>query len=182
MHDQINCNERVLPALLHLRCPSQSHQPTFSPWTHTSDDSYIYQLSLVLATATVSYVITVLSQHHAFPRQLRVHLWRFINSPRLGFVAETGRFVAMETPWVRFSCLILCLASYFSFFVFVFFLFSLFLFFFPASRHVYLLRVPLSVQQPSATLSKYVFYGTCSFCLSHLYPTPSRNSFVFLFV
>ena len=29
--------------------------PTFSPWAHTSDDSYIYQLSLVLATATVSY-------------------------------------------------------------------------------------------------------------------------------
>ena len=28
--------------------------PTFGPWTHTSDDSYIYQLSLVLATATVS--------------------------------------------------------------------------------------------------------------------------------
>ena len=27
--------------------------PTFSPWTHTSDDSYIYQLSLVLATAIV---------------------------------------------------------------------------------------------------------------------------------
>ena len=31
--------------------------PTFSPWTHTSDDSYIYQLSLVLVTATVSYII-----------------------------------------------------------------------------------------------------------------------------
>ena len=30
--------------------------PTFSPWTHTSDDSYIYQLSLVLATAIVSCV------------------------------------------------------------------------------------------------------------------------------
>ena len=29
--------------------------PTFSPWTHTSDNSYIYQLSLVLATATVSF-------------------------------------------------------------------------------------------------------------------------------
>ena len=28
--------------------------PTFRPCTHTSDDSYIYQLSLVLATATVS--------------------------------------------------------------------------------------------------------------------------------
>ena len=30
--------------------------PTFSPWTHTSDDSYIYQLSLVLATAIVSFL------------------------------------------------------------------------------------------------------------------------------
>ena len=30
--------------------------PTFRPWTHTSDDSYIYQLSLVVATATVSFV------------------------------------------------------------------------------------------------------------------------------
>ena len=29
--------------------------PTFRPWTHTSDDSYIYQLSLVVATATVSF-------------------------------------------------------------------------------------------------------------------------------
>ena len=55
MHDQINCNKRVLPALFHLRCPSQSHLPTFRPCTHTSDDSYIYQLSLVVATATVSF-------------------------------------------------------------------------------------------------------------------------------
>ena len=72
----------------------------------------------------------------------------------------------------------LCLACYFSFFVFLFFLS---LYFFPASRYVYLLRVPSSVQQPSATFSKYVFYTcTCSFCLlCHLYPTPSRNSFVF---
>ena len=28
-------------------------QGMFRPWTHTSDDSYIYQLSLVVATATV---------------------------------------------------------------------------------------------------------------------------------
>ena len=28
----------------------------FRPWTHTSDDSYIYQLSLVVATATVSFI------------------------------------------------------------------------------------------------------------------------------
>ena len=48
---------------------------------------------------------------------------------------------------------LLCLASYFSFFVFLFILFL----FFPASRYVYLLRVTSSVQQPSATLSWYVF-------------------------
>ena len=31
--------------------------PTFSPWTHTSDDSYMYQLSLVVATATVYILV-----------------------------------------------------------------------------------------------------------------------------
>ena len=30
----------------------------FRPWTHMSDDSYIYQLSLVVATATVSLTTT----------------------------------------------------------------------------------------------------------------------------
>ena len=60
------------------------------------------------------------------------------------------------------------------FLLFVFrFSFLSFLFFFPASRYVYLLRVPSSVQQPSATLSKYVFYSTflsaCVICtLPHL--------------
>ena len=50
---------------------------------------------------------------------------------------------------------------------------------FHSSRYVYL-RVPSTVQQPSAALSKYVFYSTCSFCLlCHLYPTRSRNSLVF---
>ena len=29
---------------------------TFRPWTYTSNDSYIYQLSLVVATATVSFI------------------------------------------------------------------------------------------------------------------------------
>ena len=32
--------------------------PTFSPWTHTSDDSYIYQLSLVLATARATATVS----------------------------------------------------------------------------------------------------------------------------
>ena len=33
--------------------------PTFRPWTHTSDDSYMYQLSLVVATATVSFTYII---------------------------------------------------------------------------------------------------------------------------
>ena len=45
--------------------------------------------------------------------------------PRLGFVAETGRFVAMYSGVDALNTifLLLCLASYFSFFVFLFFLF-----------------------------------------------------------
>ena len=39
---------------------------TFRPWTHTSDDSYIYQLSLVVATATVSYLLYSTLLHDVF--------------------------------------------------------------------------------------------------------------------
>ena len=58
--------------------------------------------------------------------------------------------------------LLLCLAACFSFFFYIF-LFS------PASQYAYVLRVPLSVQQPSATLSRYVFYiySACCFCSCH---------------
>ena len=48
-------------------------------------------------------------------------------------------------------------------------------------RTRYLLRVPSSVQQPSATHSKYVFNSTFCFCLCHLYTTPSRNYFFSIF-
>ena len=34
---------------------------TFRPWTHTSDDSYMYQLSLVVATATAVYFLASFS-------------------------------------------------------------------------------------------------------------------------
>ena len=38
---------------------------TFRPWTHTSDDSYIYQLLLVVATATVSlWIVTTQIRGH----------------------------------------------------------------------------------------------------------------------
>ena len=40
---------------------------TFRPWTHTSDDSYIYQLSLVVATATVSFRCNLDSWLSSFP-------------------------------------------------------------------------------------------------------------------
>ena len=50
------------------------------------------------------------------------------------------------------------------------FFFSFFSYSFPASRYVYRL-VASSVQQPSATLSKYVFYSTCS-CLLYTSPSP----------
>ena len=60
MHDRINCKKRPtgsLPPAVPLAIT-----PTFSPWTHTSDDSYIYQLSLVVATATLSLIIVLRSR------------------------------------------------------------------------------------------------------------------------
>ena len=51
MHDQINCKKSPtgsLPPAVPLAIT-----PTFRPWTHTFDDSYMYQLSIVVATATV---------------------------------------------------------------------------------------------------------------------------------
>ena len=39
---------------------------TFRPWTHTSDDSYIYRLSLVVATATVSYLAIMQNTYRQF--------------------------------------------------------------------------------------------------------------------
>ena len=47
---------RVLPALFHLRCPLQSHQRPARGRTRLTTVTF-YQLSLVLATATVSFVL-----------------------------------------------------------------------------------------------------------------------------
>ena len=90
-----------------------------------------------------------------------------------GDALKTIFLLACSCALLLLFLILFFLASYFSLF------FSFFSCFVPSSRYVYLLRVPSSVQQPFATLSKYVFYITCSFCLCHLYPTPSRNSFVF---
>ena len=39
-----------------LRQRQKGDSRHYGPWTHTSDDSYIYQLLLVLATAIVSFI------------------------------------------------------------------------------------------------------------------------------
>ena len=46
MHGQIDCNKRILPALLHLRCPSQSHQRCARVRTRLTTVTYIPQKSL----------------------------------------------------------------------------------------------------------------------------------------
>ena len=92
----------------------------------------------------------------------------------LGFVAETGRFVgdgdALST--------IFLLAFVPCFLLFVFrFSFLFFVFLHPG---MFIFSVPLRLCSSHLLLSaSTVFYCKCSFCLCHLYPTPSRNSFVF---
>ena len=56
-------------------------------------------------------------QRHLIPLPTRAgRRWQMVwQGPRLGFVAETGRSLAMETPRVRLSCILICRASYFSF-------------------------------------------------------------------
>ena len=72
---------------------------------------------------------------------------------RLCINSRDGKIYCYEDALsINLFCLLLCFASYFSFFL------SFLIRLFPPSRYVYLLRVPSSVEQPSATLSKYVFY------------------------
>ena len=55
MHDKINCKKESYR--LSSTCGALAITPTFRPWTHTSDDSWIYQLSRVVTTATVLYLL-----------------------------------------------------------------------------------------------------------------------------
>ena len=59
-----------------------------------------------------------------------------------------------------------------------------FSYFFPSIPACFIFFVSLRhcCSKKSATLSKYVFFSTCSSCLCRLYPTPSWNYFVVLFV
>ena len=78
--------------------------PTFSPWTHTSDDCYIYPLSLVLATATVSF-------HSFFSVRFFVPFVSICNaSGLLAFVCRTCRtlVIPLSTLLTTLNIVFLC--------------------------------------------------------------------------
>ena len=53
--------------------------PTFRPWTHTSDDSYFYQLSLVVATATVSFILAVQRSFTVVVKPSQVSMMHYVS-------------------------------------------------------------------------------------------------------
>ena len=115
-------------------------------------------------------------QWHFIPLPTRAGIrWQLVwQGPRLGFVliAETGRCVAMETPWVRCSCFCALLPT---------FRFSFSYFFLHPGKFISFVSLRLwSSHLLLSASTRYVFYSACSFCLCHLYPTPSRSSFVFI--
>ena len=61
---------------------------TLRPWTHTSDDRYIYQLSLVVATATVSLILSINSDHGW--RTIN-RLWPWLNARTTNWLVGTTR-------------------------------------------------------------------------------------------
>ena len=83
-----------------------------------------------------------------------------------------------DIPGTNNSVVTLCLAFVACFLLF-FFLFFVSFFFSLRPGMFYLFRVPSSVQQPSATLSKYVFYSTFSFCLLSFVSYLIAESFCF---
>ena len=92
--------------------------PTFSPRTHTSDDSYIYQLSHVLATATVSFFF-FLATHHP---HVGVFLFVFYMGRRRGIGKWWRRAVGVQRSQVNglgellpLFCVVILVFSFFFF-------------------------------------------------------------------
>ena len=80
--------------------------PTFSPRTHTSDDSYIYQLSLVLATAIVSFVwkdnFAASRFHcHRYKRPVLNDIYSYLtpNHTRSALSNTVGKSVSLAFSW-----------------------------------------------------------------------------------
>ena len=76
--------------------------PTFRPWTHTSDDSYIYQLSLVVATATASYRsirILVCTRCSLYLYIFHTYIYNIYFIPNTLFMGRGGR---INITYVRY--------------------------------------------------------------------------------
>ena len=115
-------------------------------------------------------------QWHLIPLPTRAGRWQMVwQGPRLGFVPETGRFVAMETLWVRFSCL---LAFVPCFLLFVFRCSFLFFFSLHPGMLIFFVSLRLCSSHLLLSASTYFIVRVLS-ALCHLYPTPSRNYFIF---
>ena len=96
--------------------------PTFSPWTHTSDDSYIYQLSLVLATATVflssfffsfvvlrvpppcSFFVRFVLSSCRFPFVTCIAFFALLFAPLLSLVSDSVKSVLSSRRCPRAPC------------------------------------------------------------------------------
>ena len=163
------CDLLLLLLLLLLLC---SHQTVLSTQRHHQQD-----------TQCPSWLILEIQMMWSqIPLPTRAgRRWQMVwQGPRLGFVAEMGRFVAMETPWVRFSCLP-AFVPCFLLFVFRFSFLSFLIFFLHPGMFTLFVSLRLCSSHLRLSASTYYFYNTCSFCLCHLHPTPSRNSMVFFY-
>ena len=106
MHDQINCKKSPtgsLPPAVPLAIT-----PTFRPLTHTSDDSYMYQLSFVVATATVSFIFGPMPEsdippiYRATRRYTKIHLGVCLRfSTLIGQIGRVPLFGAGPRRYIR---------------------------------------------------------------------------------
>ena len=121
-----------------------THYFTPDSWQHTASTG---SLTPSFPPDTRTYVIAA---EMVWKRRFGKLRFRFVEMPTIIYIRTRMLFLLALVP---------------CFLLFVFLFFSCF-FLYPGT-YVYLLGVPSSVQQPSATLSKYVFYSACSFCLCH---------------
>ena len=107
MHDQIDCNKRSPTGSLTPAVPL-AITPTFRPCTHTSDDSYIYQLSLVVATATVSFLFLV---RYTLPRLWHSSAYFLLYCCCTAVVLFSYTQCGFVGCWMLFFCCVLCFTS-----------------------------------------------------------------------
>ena len=103
--------------------------------------------------------------------------WQMVwQGPRLDFVSETvsetGRFVAMETPWVRFSCLLAFVPCFLLRFSFFLFFVSCFFFFLHPGMFIFFVSLRLCSSHLLLSASTYFIvrvFSACVICtLPHL--------------